>query len=182
MPCSIVAGMMATIMTVAMAIPFMVFPVVIAEGIWIVGQPASQQRFNRSIRVPGDTWIELDPCLCQSGPGTAADPAADQRFHIPLPQKSRQRPMTTAVGIHYLLGNHLPILNLIYLKLLRMTKVLKDLPILISDRDFHNNDLPDDFDGSDAIHTALCRSFYRSSRQNKDRAHNPRLGSPNAGR
>ena len=54
-------------------------------------------------------------------------------------QKACQSAVAAAVGIHHLSIGYLPVCSLINLKLLRMSKMLKYMPILIGHCDFHCN-------------------------------------------
>ena len=119
--------------------PFAVIVVVRTDGIGIVLQAACEQSGHLGVRVSGHAGIELNPRLGQGIAGAAADTAADQHLRAALPQEARQGPVSAAVGIHHPAGDKLAVLHLVKLELLRMAKVLKDLSVFVSNRNFHHH-------------------------------------------
>ena len=127
----IAAGMALTMVMVMLSM-------MIALDIGIEFQLAFCQCLGSCISTAGNAAVKPDPSCCQSRLCTAANAAADQSIRIQGSQNTRQRAMTTAVGIHHLRRKDLSILNIIDLKLLGMAKVLEDHTIFISDCNSHN--------------------------------------------
>ena len=69
---------------------------------------------------------------------TAADASADQNIDLPILQKTCQSSMPRSVRTDHFRRNNLVILHLIYLKGLRVTKMLKDFSIFIGYCNSHN--------------------------------------------
>ena len=128
--------MMPMFAAVVMAVMFTV-RVMITFRIGIADQRAGQQRLHRLIGISRYAVVQLDSGLLQRILGTAANAAADQPAHALLLEKRRQRTMPAAGGRHNLLGNHSAFLHVIQLKLLRVTKMLENLSVLVGDRNSH---------------------------------------------
>ena len=111
--------------------------VVAAPDIGIVAERSRQQRVHRRVCLAADAAVEPDARLCQRRLRTAADTAANQSVYALLHQKARQCAVPAAVGIHDLCTDNLAVRNLIELKQRGVTKVLKNLSILIGNCDFH---------------------------------------------
>ena len=111
--------------------------VMVAADIGVIAQIAIQQCMHRCIRLAMDATVELDTRLGQCHLCTAADAAADQRVYAVLHQKSGQRTVTAAVGVHHISTDDFAIRSFINLELFRMAEVLKNLTILIGNCDFH---------------------------------------------
>ena len=85
-----------------------------------------------------DAAIKLDSHIPQCHLRTAADAAADQGTYLQSCQKLCQSAMTEAVGVHDLCRKDVGSLYCVDLELLRMSEVLKDLSIFISNCNFHS--------------------------------------------
>src|SRR5699024_9531687 len=121
----------------AAVVTLAVVVVMAAHHVGIIGQPAGDQVLHRLIRVSGAAAVEDHPGLRQGGPGPAANAAADQGVDVHLGQKVRQSPVAGAIGGHYRAADHLPVLHVVDLELLRVTEMLIDLTVFVSYRDPH---------------------------------------------
>ena len=113
--------------------------VMLAMRIGVVSKTAGEKRLYGGIRIAAYAAVYANTGFRQSLLRSAADAAADQRVHAQRPQKRCQRAMSVAVG-----GNKLPFPHGIALhridgKLLRVAKVLKDLPVFIRCCNLHHN-------------------------------------------
>lgn len=115
-----------------------VMVVMIAAYVGIIRQLPCQECLHRFVRVTGDTAVNLNTGTCQSHLRATADAAANQDLRAHAAQQSCQSAVAAAAGIIDLRGHHPAILNLINFKLRSMSKMLKDFPLPISNRDFHN--------------------------------------------
>lgn len=79
-----------------------------------------------------------NPRFCQRASRTAADAAADQYIHIALLKQSCQRSVALPVRSDHFTLYYLPVFHIIYLELLRMSKMLEHLTILIRYCNSHN--------------------------------------------
>ena len=114
------AGMLPALMTV-----------VVAVYVRVKGQPALQQCLYRCVCLTGHTAVQPDSGLCQGHLGASADSAADQGIYAMLQKKACQGPMAASVGVYHLLPGNSPVCDLIDLELLRVSKMLENLSILI---------------------------------------------------
>ena len=122
----------------AAAVAFlMMVAVMIALNIGVEIQLSFQEGPDSGIRIAGHAAVQLDSGRCQRHLGTAADAAADQNFCLQSSQETGQSAMAAAVGVHHLGRNNSTILYIIDLKLLGVTKVLKDLSVRISNCNSH---------------------------------------------
>ncbi len=127
----------AVLVLAAMAVLMVVMVVVAAVGIRVILQSSCQQSCCRVVSLTSDTIVEFDSDLGQRGLSSSSDPTADQRVHPKVGQKSRQRAMTAACGIHYLSAADLPILRIVDLELLAVPEVLEDRTGLSGDCTSH---------------------------------------------
>lgn len=135
---------MATVGTASLtaAVVAILMMVMAALNVGIELQFSRQQRLHRRIRIAGNTAVQLNPSLSQRRLCTAPNTAADQRIHAINLQKSGQCSMPASVGLQKQFADHRPIFHFIQFKPLRVTKMLKNLPILIGNRNFHGNSFP----------------------------------------
>ena len=127
----------ATAVLTATAFMVMVLPVVVALNMGIEIQLSFQECFHSSVRIAGNTAIQLNVSRCQGHLGAAANAAADQNLRVQRVQNTCQRAVAAAVGIHHLGRNDLALSHIIDFELLGVAKVLEDLTIVISYRDSH---------------------------------------------
>jgi len=113
------AAVAATIMVVTMIM-------MIASDIGIKHQLTGKQSLHSLIRITGNAAEQLDPCLLQRHLRATADAAANEYIDALGLQKACQRTVTGAVGIHDLRGLNSIALDLVYLKLRGVTKMLED--------------------------------------------------------
>ena len=111
---------------------------VIAPGIRIVFQMTFRQGSGCFIRRALYARIQLHTRLSQRHLSAHADAATDQGISVNGLQETSEGTVAAAVGIHHLFIYDLPILHVIEFKLLRMTKVLKDFSVVVSDRNSHD--------------------------------------------
>lgn len=103
----------------------------------MVSKRAGQKRFRRLIRGPGNPAEQPDPGLRQRILGAASDSAADQSVNLPCRKKSHQR---TVAGAHCV--DNFGVLNFslggrIDFELPGVPEMLKYVPILICNCNFH---------------------------------------------
>lgn len=127
---------MMTMMSAAM--PLMAFVLmVIAVHLGIVPKISFQQCLYCVIGTAAYSAVKRDPYLRKRCLRTAANAAADERIHAVFLQKTSQRAMSAAIGIHYLLLRNGSIFYLINFKLLCMPEMLKYRAIFIRDCYLH---------------------------------------------
>lgn len=112
-------------------------PMASTADIRIIGETTLQQSLHGFIRAAGHTPIKPDPGLSQSCLSASADSAADQRIHLQGREHSRQSPMSISIRAHNLGLRHFSVHDVIHLKLLCMTKMLKHHSVFICDRKPH---------------------------------------------
>ena len=115
----------------------MMLPVVIAPDIRVKCQSPFCQCLNSLIRISGHSAVQLDSSLGQRHLRAGANAAADQRVHIQRAQHTCQGSVSAPVGIHHFTGHNPPVLNIVYLKLLGVSKVLENAPVLIRNCNSH---------------------------------------------
>ena len=128
----------AAAMAAAGMITVVMVAVVTAHNIGIVVQLTGKQCRHSSIRTAGNAAVKPDARLCQSSLGTTADAAADQNIRVQRVEHTGQGTVTAAVGTDHLRGDDLTVANIIYLKKLRVAKVLENITVGISDCNSHN--------------------------------------------
>ena len=111
--------------------------VVVASGIGIILQRILCQSLRSCVGRTGNAAVEPDPRLGQRSLCAHADAAADQRIRLRSFQKAGQRPMAAAAGGDDLLCDDLTVLYVIELELLRVSEMLEDLSVFVSDCDSH---------------------------------------------
>ena len=117
--------------------------VVIAACLRIIDQLSLGQGFCRFIRGARHAAVERDACLGKSCLCAHADATADQRVCLGSLQKACQRAVPGAVGGNDLRGYDLPVRDVIELELLRVSEMLEDLTVFVSDCDsFHDDSFP----------------------------------------
>jgi hypothetical protein len=137
---SMVAAGMAAAAVVAAGVAFAVMVVVVvAPDIGIEFQSSGKQGLHRGICVTGHAAEQPDAGLRQCHLCAAANAAANQNIHIQHIQNAGQSAVAAAAGVHHRSGNDLVIRHLVDLELLGVAKVLENLPVLISNRNFHKN-------------------------------------------
>ena len=119
----------------------MVVTMVITIGTGAVLQAIHQQSLYCSVSRTGYASVQSDPHLSQSHLSARSNAAADQSIDTIGSQEASQSSVTTAIGRNYLRSNYLAILDLIDLKLLGMTKVLKNFTVFVSNCNLHNTSL-----------------------------------------
>ena len=125
---------------VAAGVAFAVMVVVVgAPDVGIEFQSAGKQGLHRGICVTGHAAKEPDAGLRQCHLCAATNAAADQNIHIQHIQNPGQSAVAAAAGVHYRSGKDLVIRYLIDLELLGVAKVLENLAVLVSNRNFHKN-------------------------------------------
>ena len=68
---------------------------------------------------------------------TAADAAADQNIHALLGKKACQCAVAGSVGSNHFAGNHLIVFYFVNLKILCFSKMLKNIPVIVCNCNFH---------------------------------------------
>ena len=146
----VVTAMVVPMFVVMTAIPvFMVMVVVIAMGVRVVSKRSLRERLCRLVRASLHAGVELDADVGQRHLRAHADAAANQRVDLGRLQESRQRAVPASVGINDLLSRDFSVFYIVQLELFRMSEVLKNLSVVISNRDSHchasflHNILPD---------------------------------------
>lgn len=119
------------------AVTVMMLSVVITMRVRIIGKCAFGKGFRRFICGSLHTGKEPDTGITKSHLRAHTDSAADQSVYICCQQESGKRTVPISIGINNLFVYDLPVLDIIQLKLLGMSKMLKDLPIVISNCDSH---------------------------------------------
>lgn len=138
------AAMAAAFTVVAFAVPVMTvaavltMTVVAAVGLAAVSQAAGQKCSYGLIGIPGDTGIDFDAGLLQRIDGTAANAAADQNTDSLFPQEAGKSTVAEAVCSDDAAGTNCTVFDFVYLKSFGMAKVLKHLPVFVSDCNFHS--------------------------------------------
>ena len=112
--------------------------VMVALYIRVVAQGSGHQFFHRLVRVARNASVELDSGLCEGVLLSASDSSADKRVDALRLQKSCQRSVAASLCSDYLCLSNLSVLYLVYLKLLGMTEMLKDLTVFVSYCYFHD--------------------------------------------
>lgn len=134
---SVTAMMPASVFSAGMTAFAMLMVMMIAADIGVIAKVTGKQCIYCCIRFAGDSAVELDARFCQSDLCAAADAAADQGVYALLHQKTCQCAVTTAICMDDFRGDDAAVRDIIELELLGVTKVLKNLTVLISDCDFH---------------------------------------------
>lgn len=137
--CSAVAAAVAgaAVLIFAAVVLAMAVIVVVAVDVRIIGKLSSQEGLYRRVGLAADAAIELNARLGQRHLGAAADAAAQEHLHLGVGQKSGQRAVSLAVGVHHLGGHHLPVLDVVELELFRVAEVLENHAVFIGDCNSH---------------------------------------------
>ena len=122
----------AVFSTVSIMVIMMMFTVMIALNVWIKLEVAGCKGGCRTVCISGNAAEQFDPGRCQSRLCTAADTSADQCVCVQCGQNTGQRAVSATVRIYNLGGNDAAIADLVYLKLLRMSKMLENLSVFVS--------------------------------------------------
>lgn len=125
------AMMTASALTVSML-------VMAAHRIWIIVKLTGKIGLYLRIRISLCAREQGNPRFCQRTSRTAADAAADQYIHIALLKQSCKRAVALPVRSDHFTLHYLPVFHIIYLELLRMSKMLEHLTILIRHCNSHN--------------------------------------------
>jgi hypothetical protein len=91
-----------------------------------------------SICVAGRTRADLDPCVPERVQSAAAKTAADEDLYILIRKKAGQRSVADAIGTDHPTVNDLVVFYLVNFEVFCSSKVLKDISVVVSCRDFHN--------------------------------------------
>jgi ABC-type multidrug transport system fused ATPase/permease subunit len=91
-----------------------------------------------SIRVAGRTRADLDPGVPERVQSAAAKSAADEDLYILIRKKAGQRSVADAIGTEHPTVNDLVVFYLVNFEIFCSSKVLKDISVVVSCRDFHN--------------------------------------------
>ena len=127
------AAMLTAVVTFTMVVVMMV-----ALHIGVICQLVVQKSLYSRIRVAADTTIQLDAGSSQCHLRSAANTTTDQHIRIQCGQYTGPSAMAAALGVYDLGIHDLPVLDVVYLKLLCVSKMLEDLFIFISYCDSHN--------------------------------------------
>ena len=127
----------AAVLIFAAVVLAMAVIVVVAVHVRIIGKLSRQEGLYRRVGLAADAAIELNARLSQRHLGTAADAAAQEHLHLGVGQKSGQRAVSLAIGVHHLGGNHLAVLDVVELELLCMAKMLENHAVFIGDCNSH---------------------------------------------
>ena len=132
--------MPAAMLTAAVMLVFVTMVVrMIALNVGFLLQASVKQRRYCRIRISLHAAIQFDTRFCQCRLRTAADPSANQNIRAAFHQKTCQRAVPAAAGIHHFRADHLALGHLIDFKLLCMSEMLKDLSVFISNCNFHSH-------------------------------------------
>lgn len=138
---SVVAAMAAAVVLAAAVVAAgvgLTVVVMVAGGGLGIGQSPVQQLGHPLVGVAGAAGVELDARLGQGHLGAGSDAAADEAVHAVLGQEARQSAVAATVGGADLGGDHLAVLHLIDLELLRVAEVAEHHSIFVSNCDFHD--------------------------------------------
>ena len=127
----------ASVVTAGMLTFAVLVIVVVALDVRIIAEIVRKIRLDRCIARTADTAVELDARLRKSHLCATADTSADENVSADDRQKSRKCSVSLTVGVDYFRGYDRIILNLINLELLRVTEMLKDLSVFVSNCYFH---------------------------------------------
>ena len=116
---------------VATGMAFARMSMMIAMDSRIVRKLPLSQRLCGSIGIALYAAIQTDSCLSQCILCTTTDTAADQRIDVLILQQSCQSTMPGAIAAKDMRLHDFPIFQCIDFELLRLTKMLKDLAIVI---------------------------------------------------
>ena len=109
----------------------MAMTVVTALYIRIIGQSACQIGLHLRVRISAGSAEQLNPGVGQGISRAASDATADQHVHTVLLQKSRQRAVAAAGGIHHPGGGYPAVFHLVKLKLLCVSEMLEHFSVII---------------------------------------------------
>ena len=112
-------------------------PVMVTVHIRVVCKRSGQISRHRFIRRTGYASAETDSGFGQRRLGPAANASADQHLCLGLRQKAGQRAMPLAIRIDNLCVYDFSVLDIVELKLLRMSKMLKNRSVFKSYRNSH---------------------------------------------
>jgi hypothetical protein len=115
----------------------MVMSVVITMRIRIIGKCSGRERFRCVVRQALHTCIQFDPGIRESHLSAHSNTTADQRIDLSRLKKTSQGAMSASVRVDNLLSGDLSVLYIVQFKLLRMSKMLENLSVFVSDCDPH---------------------------------------------
>ena len=121
MPGMAAAGMSFSVLMIMM----------VTMHIRVINKCPCQKCLHRPVRITGDPSVKLYSGGCKRILRPAANPAAKQCIDTVLCQKSRECSVTASLCIYHLFPLNDAILDIIDLKLLCVSKMLKNHPILI---------------------------------------------------
>ena len=126
-------SMAAALMAAAMSMVMM-----IAVHVRVISQVTLQKSLDSVICISGNASVKSDTCFSQSILCSAAYAATDKHIYLVVCQKSRKGSMTASICIYNMFCGYLAVLGIVYLKLLRMAEVLKNLSVFVSHCYSHN--------------------------------------------
>lgn len=115
----------------------MMMSVVITMRIRIIGKCSGRERFRCVVRQALHTCIQFDPGIRESHLSAHSNTTADQRIDLSRLKKTSQGAMSASVRVDNLLSGDLSILYIVQFKLLRMSKMLENLSVFVSNCDSH---------------------------------------------
>ena len=127
----------ASVISAVMPVILVVVIVVVTVNVRVIDQSSVQQSAYSVIRAPGNAAVQLDSGSLQSVLGSGTDTTTNQRINIIALQETGQRSMSVAVPSRNPGFSDFAVLHCIQLELLRVSKMLENVPVFIGDSDFH---------------------------------------------
>lgn len=124
----------AAVSAVVSAAVTLTVAVMTAHNIGIKAEHTVQQILNCCVSIARNASIERYACLSQRHFSSASDSSADKCVHSPALKESSQCAVTASLGRNHLTSGNCAVLYIIYFEFLCVTKMLKDLTIIISYR------------------------------------------------
>ena len=132
----------AAVFSASVSTFFMLMVVVIAFDVGIIAKITFHKSLNRFVAISADTAKELDTCIGKRHLCATADTAADQYICAERHQNRCECAVSLTVGGGDDAVCDDTVLHGIYLKLLGVTEVLKNLSVFMCYRNFHNSFSP----------------------------------------
>ena len=127
----------AAVTTAGVSFFTMFVVVMITSDLGIEIQFICKQSIYCIVARAADTAVKPNACTCKCHLSTTANSAANENISTHCLQKARQCTVTASIRVNDLGRNDLSILYCVDLKLLGMSKVLKDLSVFVSNCNFH---------------------------------------------
>ena len=121
------AAALPVLVVMVTAVSVAVIVVVVADNIGVIFQSARDKSVHSLVCRAGDSAVQCDPHLAQSGLCSSSDASADQRVRADSLQKPRQRSVTLAVGTCDLRIDYLSVLDIVELEILCPSEMLEYL-------------------------------------------------------